>query len=338
MTHHTSLLVALCLGAAACATNHGDATAAVATSQPVTSSGSTAATVVAPPARPVPPRTAAFLSVAELDEDERVGPSEPLLGAPDEPAIPPAIAPQVSAMQAIVVRTTECWNAPMYSRIAHAAPPDCSEWFAQLAHGGEASAIAIGRHVSDNAHQFNSGPLDQLVEILAKTEARSGVPYLLRRMRSIAAPEARLEQQASQVMAVSNPGWVLERLVYAFERATGFPVNTHGAWASEDQSTAHRSAVQRALRFWEHHGANSGQWAALSDARLRSWLGADGARIIRAATIVHDRAGSTTLVPVARQALERLEATTPDASVRANARTLLAQYRNEGSGPAQPAL
>ncbi len=332
------------LGAVSCTGRSGDASGSGDAPAPVTSSGSSAGvsnTGVGPSVSPaVAPRAPSLLSLSELDEDERVSASDPLPAAPPEPVPSPSIAPQVRALSAIVARTSECWTTSPEMRIYHAAPADCSEWFDALARGGEASAFAIGQHLGENVHAINDAPFSRLVEILASTEAQAAVPFLLRRMHASVAYSEAAQRQAAPSHAQPMGPWVFERVVSAFERTTGFPVNVSApwTWAQDDRGPKDRATAQRALLFWERNGTNAAQWPTLSEQRLRAWLAADEARVVRAASIVLERSASASLVAVARQALERLEATTRSAEARAAARALLARTSDGRPAPARPSL
>lgn len=260
-------------------------------------------------------------TLAAMIEDERVDPSAPLPPAPAEPAIAPAVEQQARSLQALVARTAECWSNPPYARIAHSPPPECEQWFATLTAGGEASGIAIGRQLAASSATIMGPPLDRLSAMLAAPSARAGLPMLLRRAHATASvgPERATDAEGTPRLAL------IQSDVSVLEGASGFPLNATPAWVSAmDPSAAEpiRASVTRALRFWSRYGARA-DWAALSEQRLRLWLAADEARVIRAAQLILRRSASASLEPDAKEALQRVVRTSAQSSPRAIAQSLL---------------
>lgn len=267
-------------------------------------------------------------TLAAMIADERVDPSAPLPPAPGEPSVAPAIEQQARSLQALVARTEECWSNPPYARIAHFPPPECEQWFATLGAGGEASGIAIGRHLAATDRAVSGQPLDRLSAILSNSAARTGLAWVLRRIHQNAAVAT--EPSAAGMLRAT----AMDADIATFEAGTGFPVNDQPPWLSAQDpeviATA-RSGAVRALRFWSRIGP-SADWRAHSEQRLRLWLSADDARVIRATQLIVRRSASASLEPEAKEALRRVVRTTTQASPRALAQNLLGMLESNNRG------
>lgn len=273
--------------------------------------------------------TSAITTVAAMLVEERVDPSDPLPQAPPEPVAPPALEPQIRSLTATVARTNECWGTEPYMRIAHNPPAECNQWFEAIAHGGEASGFAIGRYLSTLQQPMQGGPATRLTEILASTEAHSGIAFVLRRLHSSIASANVPDRNAPP-----NPQvfYGIETNVRLFEQTTGFPVNELPTWQNiydGDPITKSKPMVARSLRYWERNGAAASSWSALSEQRLRLWLSADDARVVRAAQLINARRASAHLKPAAIEALNRVAASTSSAEARAHARALVNALQDE---------
>jgi hypothetical protein len=281
-----------------------------------------------------PTPTPALVATVDPLADERVTAEDSLPDAPAEPVTPTALEPRVRELRATAARTGECWSTEPYMRIAHAPPAQCEAWFDALARGGEASGYAIGQSLAENTTGVHEGPMSRLAAVLAALEARPGVAFLLRRMHAaVSAPAAAQRSEPAQQPA----SWLVFNLVNAFERASGFPVNDHPVQANMfdgDARTKARPMVIRALRWWERVGSAQGSWASMSEQRLRAWLAADDTRAIRAAFLIAQRPSSAQLLPVAREALERVQRDTTSAEARTAARDALQRLSNERARPA----
>jgi hypothetical protein len=304
---------------------------ATATSAGTGTSAATTTPTATPPAGELP--TSAITTLAAMLAEERVQADDPVPSAPPEPAIPTAIEQRVRDLRVIAERTSDCWTSEPYMRIAHTPPRECPRWFEQLANAGEAGGYAIGQVLATEPNG-NRQRFAHLAEILAANGAQSGTPYVLRRIhetlgRLSGAPSP---TQAQRTRPELPPASALVASVRAFEQITGFPVNETPAWENiYDASYAAKARPMgvRALRFWQRNGTASPSWPSLSEQRLRLWLSADDARVIRAATLIQARRANNNLRPEALQALRRVNGTTSSAEARNYARIVLSQLERE---------
>lgn len=273
----------------------------------------------AEPSPPTQPAIALITTVPAMIADERVAADEPLPPAPAEPAIAPALEERARALQALVARTEECWTNPAYARIAHFPPAECEQWFDALARGGDASSVAIGRHLASRERPMGSQPLDRLSAILSADSSHAGLALILRRLHQTALREApEREPMGQRAMAMDAD-------VGTFEISVGYPVNVGPSWVSPYDASAvgnARESAVRALRFWTRY-ASASDWRALSEQRLRLWLAADEARVIRATQLILRRSASAALEPQAKESLRRVLRETTRAEPRAIAQSLL---------------
>ncbi|MFO0559452.1 MAG: hypothetical protein U0269_15655 [Polyangiales bacterium] len=317
-------------GAERRASSDPEATATSAGTGTETSAATATATT---PAGELP--TSAITTLAAMLAEERVQADDPVPSAPPEPTIPTAIERRVRDLHTIAERTSDCWMSEPYMRIAHIPPRECPRWFEQLANAGEAGGYAIGQVL---ATEPNGGGqrFAHLAEILAANGAQSGTPYVLRQIHETL---GRLSGDASPTQAQRTrpelpPASALAASVRAFEQITGFPVNETPAWENiYDASYAAKARPMgvRALRFWQRNGAASPSWPSLSEQRLRLWLSADDARVIRAATLIQARRANNNLRAEALQALRRVNSTTSSAEARSYARMAISQLERDES-------